>query len=173
LPASAHPVDRDRTIVAHNPLGKVPTFFTDDGTVLFDSRVIVEYLNTLAGGALVPRDGGLRWHVLVEQALADGILDAALLARYETAVRPENLRWAEWTAGQLDKIQCALDDLEKRVAGFGDRVDVGTIACACALGYLDFRFPAIAWRSGHPALASWFDKFGARDSMVETRPPAG
>ena len=121
LPANAHPVNRDRAIVAHNPLGKVPTLITDDGTVLYDSRVIIEYLNDLGDGNLIPDRGPARWNVLVEQALADGMLDAALLARYENVVRPEALRWSDWTAGQLDKITTGLAAIEGRALEFGDR----------------------------------------------------
>jgi len=170
LPANAHPVNRDRNIVARNPLGKIPTLIADDGTALYDSRVIFEYLNDLAGGDLIPRHGSERWSVLVEQALADGMLDAALLARYENVLRPEALRWGDWTAGQLDKIATGLAALEERAPQFGDRVDLGTIAFGCVLGYLDFRFPTIAWRDRHPNAAAWFEWFGARDSMAATRP---
>jgi glutathione S-transferase len=170
VPAAAHPVNRDRTLVARNPLGKVPTLVTDDGDVLYDSRVICEYLDAQGGGTLLPKAGAARWRVLVEQSLADGILDAALLARYENAVRPEALRWSDWTAGQLDKVGCGLADLDARAAAFGDRVDVGTIAFGCALGYLDFRFPSLAWRDGRPHAAAWFERFGARDAMVATKP---
>lgn len=173
LPANANPINRDRTIVAHNPLGKVPTLIRDDGTVLYDSRVIVEYLNTLGNGKLIPPEGAARWSVLVEQSLADGMLDAALLARYETAVRPENLRWSDWTAGQLEKVTSGLVELEKRAAKFDSRVDLGTIAFGCALGYLDFRFQSIGWRNGRPNATAWFEQFGARKSMAETRPPPG
>jgi glutathione S-transferase len=172
LPANAHPVNRDRTIVAHNPLGKVPTLLTDDGAALYDSRVIVDYLNALGRGDLIPHDASARVRVMVEQALADGMLDAAVLARYENAVRPEALRWKEWTDGQLDKIACGLAELESRVTGFGERCDLGTIAFGCALGYLDFRFAAFAWRDRHPNAAAWFEWFGGRDSMVATRPSA-
>ncbi|CAG1007152.1 glutathione S-transferase [Burkholderiales bacterium] len=172
VPAAAHPVDRDRNLVAVNPLGQVPALVTDEGAVIHDSRVICEYLNALADGELIPADGDARWGVLVEQSLADGITDAALLTRYETAVRPEALRWAEWIAGQLDKVACGLADLERRAPAFGDRVDVGTIAFACALGYLDFRFASLAWRDRHPNAAAWFEWFGGRDSMVATRPPS-
>ena len=170
--AAAHPVNRDRTLVAVNPLGKVPTLVTDDGTVLFDSRVICEYLNAMGDGRLIPRDGAARWRVLVDQSLADGIMDAAVLARYEAAVRPEPLRWADWSAGQLDKVTCGLDELERRAGGLGDRVDVGTIAFGAALGYLDFRFAALGWRATRPATAAWFERFGQRPSMAATRPPA-
>lgn len=171
--ANAHPVNRDRALVGLNPLGKVPTLVTDDGTVLYDSRVICEYLNALAGGDLIPAGPDDRWRVLVEQSLADGMSDAAILTRYETAVRPEPLQWSGWIEGQLDKVACALADLERRAVGFGDRVDLGTIAFACALGYLDFRFASLAWRDKHPNAAAWFAWFGGRDAMVATRPPAG
>ena len=171
LPGAAHPVNRDPAIVARNPLGKVPTLVADDGTVLYDSRVICEYLNELGGGALLPAPGPARWRALVDQSLADGICDAAILARYETALRPEALRWNEWTAGQLDKVRSALAEIEARAGGFGDRVDLGTIAFGCALGYLDLRFAALAWRDAHPQAAAWFARFDARASMVATRPP--
>ena len=93
--------------------------------------------------------------------VANAVHDAINLARYETAVRPENLRWNDWTAGQLDKVACGLDALEKRSAGIGDRVDLGTIAFGCALGYLDFRFASLGWRSGRPnTSASWPAKGG-------------
>jgi glutathione S-transferase len=172
LSCAANPIEPDRSIVVHNPLGKVPTLITDDGTVLFDSRVICEYLNDLAGGDLLPRPGPARWRTLVEQSLADGIADAAVLARYETTLRPEGLRWSDWLAGQLAKIAAGLVDLEARAAAFGDRVDFGTISLGCALGYLDYRFASLAWRDTHPNVAAWFAWFGGRDSMVATRPPA-
>jgi len=171
VPAAPHPVARDRTLVASNPLGKVPTLIADDGSVLYDSRVICEYLNAMGDGHLIPREGDARWRVLVEQSLADGIMDAAVLARYETASRPEPLRWNDWTAGQLDKVSCALDELERCVAGFDDRVDLGAIAFGCALGYLDYRFAALGWRSARPQTTAWFQRFGERPSMVATRPP--
>ena len=169
--ANAHPVDRDRALVAVNPLGKVPTLVTDDGAILFDSRVVCEYLNTLAGGEIIPSDPDARWNALVVQALGDGIMDAAVLTRYETFARPEPLRWTEWIAGQLDKVACGLADLEGRAGDFGERVDVGTIACACALGYLDLRFSTLEWRDRHPNAAAWFAWFGGRESMMFTRPP--
>ena len=170
LPSAAHPVNRDRSIVTRNPLAQVPTLITDDDISLYDSRVICEYLNDLGGGDLLPTHGSKRWSVLVEQSLADGMLDAAVLARYEAAARPEALRWTEWTAGQLEKIACGLIDLEQRAPAFDDRVDLGTIAFACMLGYLDLRFASLNWRDRHPNTAAWFEWFGGRDSMVATRP---
>jgi glutathione S-transferase len=172
VPAAAHPVTRDAAVVAKNPLGKIPTLVADDGAVLYDSRVICEYLDTLAGGSLLPREGAARWSVLTLQALADGVLDAAVLARYEVAARPEALRWTDWTKGQTEKITSGLDALEARAAAFGDRVDLGTIAFGCVLGYLDFRFAPLGWRATRPNAAAWYERFGARPSMVATRPPA-
>jgi len=170
VPATAHPINRSATIVAHNPLGKMPTLVIEDGTVLYDSPVICEYFNTLGNGQLIPSAGHARWRALVDQALADGIMDAAVLVRYEQAVRPESLRWPEWVTGQLQKVSSALAAIERQAATFGDRVDIGTIAMGCALGYLDLRFAALAWREQHPATAGWFERFSARESMNATRP---
>lgn len=165
LPSNAHPVQRDRSIIVDNPLGKVPTFFTDDGQVLYDSSVICEYLNHLAGGSLIPAPGPARWETLTLQSLGDGILDAALLARYEDFARPEPLRWPEWRAGQLDKAETSMAHLEARPALLAGRVDLGAIAVGCALGYLDLRFADLGWRGRYPQVARWFEEFGARPSM--------
>jgi glutathione S-transferase len=172
VPATPHPVDRDRAVIAHNPLGKIPTLIADDGTVLHDSRVICDYLNSLGDGRLVPAQGALRWTVYRDQALADGIMEAAVLVRYETFARPESLRWKGWIDGQLDKVNCGIKELEQRAGSFGERVDLGTIAIGCALGYLDFRFASLSWRGACPQLAAWFARFGARESMTGTRPPS-
>lgn len=173
LPAAAHPVNRDQNIVRNNPLGKVPTLLTDDGTVLYDSRVICEFLNDLGGGKLFPAAGGAqRWQVLTEQSLGDGILDAALLARYEGAMRPEALRWADWTTGQLDKIHCGLAAIDAKADSLGDRVDIGTITMGCVLGYLDLRFDHLGWRQQHAKAAAWFARFNARPAMQATLPKA-
>lgn len=168
LPSNAHPVNRDRTIIPENPLGKVPTFIADDGQVLYDSRVICEYLNHTAGGSLIPPPGPKRWETLTLQALGDGILDAALLARYEDFARPEPLRWPEWRAGQLDKAETSMAHLDARPQLLADRVDLGAIAVGCALGYLDLRFADLGWRGRYPKVAQWFEQFGARPSMRKT-----
>lgn len=165
LPSNAHPVTRDREIIAHNPLGKVPTFFTDDGQVLYDSRVICEYLNDLARGTLFPAAGPKRWEALTLQSLGDGILDAALLARYEEVARPEPLRWADWRAGQLDKAETSLAHLQAHPGLLAGRVDIGSIAVGCALWYLDLRFADFAWRERFPAVASWYAEFSKRPAM--------
>ena len=172
LPSAAHPVKRDKEIIAHNPLGQVPTFFTDDGRMLADSRVICEYLNDLAGGALFPASGDARWRALVDQSLGDGIIVAALLSRYETAVRPPEKLWKDWLDGQFDKIATGLAALESAVTDFGDRVDIGTITYGCALGYLDLRFPDLKWRDRHAATTAWFAGFNVRPSMMYSAHPA-
>jgi glutathione S-transferase len=173
LPAAAHPVNRDRALAERNPLGKIPTLVTDAGAVLFDSRVICEYLNGLGDGHLLPAAGEARFAILTDQALADGLMDAAVLVRYESGVRPEHLRWPDWSGGQMEKVSSALSDFERRAAAWEGRMDVGVIALGCALGYLDFRYSDIGWRERSPSLARWYEQFAARDSMSKTRPPAG
>ena len=172
VPAAPHPVNRDQTVVARNPLGKIPTLITDDGAILYDSRVVCEYLNMVAGGPLFPGAASARFTALAEQSLADGVLDAAVLVRYETFTRPESLRWPEWIAGQTEKVTSGLAEIERRAAGFAARIDIGMISIGCALGYLDLRMGELEWRATHPAAAAWFEKFGARESMRATRPPA-
>ena len=165
LPSNAHPVQRDAQIIASNPLGKVPTLLTDDGTTLYDSRVICEYLDELAGGTLFPRSGPARWQALTLQSLADGMLDAALLARYEDVARPEALRWPEWRAAQLDKLSTSLASLEATTGTLANRVDIGTLSLGCALWYADLRFPDLNWRPHYPRVAAWAEAFGQRPSM--------
>lgn len=168
-PAAPHPIKRDSAIRAKNPLGQAPTLVTDDGLVLFDSRVICEYLDAQAGGSLFGT-GAARWRNLARAAMGDGLLGAALLVRYEGVVRPEVLRWSDWTDGQMAKVSDVLDAFEQIAPELGDAVDIGSITFGCALGYVDFRYPSLDWRGGHPAAASWFEAFSARPSMMETKP---
>lgn len=165
------PVNPDPELNADNPLGKVPTLVLDDGTILFDSRVICEYLDSLHDGTrLFPASGATRWDALRRQALADGILDAGVSTRYEIAVRPEQHRWGDWAAAQQGKILRACDRLETEAGSFGDNVDIGVITIGCALGYLDFRYNDWGWRDGRSALAHWYDRFVQRESMQSTMP---
>ncbi|BCM86171.1 glutathione S-transferase [Methylobacterium indicum] len=170
LPAAAHPINRDATIRAQNPLGQVPTLILDDGTALADSRVICEYLDHLGQGGLFPAAGPARWAALTAQSTGDGLLDAALLCVYETRVRQEGERSTAWVAGQREKIGDALARIEAAAGEFGDRVDIATITYGCALGYLDLRLPDLGWRERAPAAASWYARFGERPSMQATRP---
>jgi glutathione S-transferase len=172
LDCAAHPIQQDETIKQRNPSGKVPTLILDDGTALHDSRVICEFLDTIGEAApLCPPSGPARWRTLVLHAAADEMLDAALLARYETALRPEALRWLEWTGGQMAKIDSTLDAFEANwLAHLHQGIDIGAITVGCALGYLDFRFPDHGWRIGRAGLAAWYGTFATRASMIATAP---
>lgn len=154
--STADPNDSLRT---QNPLGKIPTLVLEDGSTLYDSRVIADYLDHLAGGGkLIPADPARRFTALRLQALGDGINDAALLIRYETATRRPELRDPDAIALQQGKIDRALAALE--AAPPSGATDIGHIALACALGYLDLRFDG-AWRAGHPRLVAWLAEFAA------------
>jgi glutathione S-transferase len=161
------PWDPETDLTLDNPLGKVPALVTDDAGVLYDSRVICEYLDSLHnGGPFIPSSGARRWRVLRRQALADGIMDAAVL-RVNEGRRPAELRSDDWVERQRSKIARGLDALEAEVADFGD-LDIGLIAVGCALGYLDFRFPEETWRAGRPGLAAWYAGIAQRPSFAET-----
>lgn len=168
LPSAAHPINRDATIRRFNPLGQVPTFFTDDGTVLYDSRVICEYLNDLAAGTLWGA-GTARWRILTEAAAGDGMLVAALLARYEAVARPTELAWEPWAKAQMSKITDVIGLVESLLPDLASRIDIATITFACGLSYLDFRFPSFDWKSSHPSTAKWYSDFSQRPSMTATQ----
>lgn len=164
------PVARDELVAASNPLAKVPTLLTDDGMALYDSRVICEYLDALGGGKLFPASGAARWTALTRQALGDGLLDAALLVRYEGFLRPEAVRWADWSQGQMQKVIGSLEEIERQAASFGDGIDIGLISIACALGYLDFRYADMKWQDSYKNAAAWAAKFNERASVKSTLP---
>jgi glutathione S-transferase len=165
------PVKPDAELANDNPLGKVPCLVTDDGAALYDSRVICEYLDSLQDGPkMFPAAGPARWTALRRQAEGDGIMDAAVLGRYETFLRPEGRRWPEWLEGQKGKFRRALDSLAGEADDFGDTVDIGTITIGCALGYLDFRYADEDWRATRPRLAGWFEQFAMRPAMAQTTP---
>jgi glutathione S-transferase len=155
-----------------NPLGKVPALRLEDGATLYDSRVIVRYLDTLHDGPpLIPAEGAQRWRVERTEALADGILDAAVARLIEQRRRPAELFWAAWDAWQRDKIARGLDVLEQEAAALErDPPTLAEIAVACALGYLDFRFADDGWRRGRPALDAWYAAICARPALRETVP---
>lgn len=148
------PADRIRQ---HNPLGKIPALVLDDGPVLYDSPVILEYLDERAGGGrILPRSGHVRYKALTEQVLADGLMDAAVLQVYEGRFRAPENHDAKWLAHQAGKVQRTLAAFEGSTPE-GPRT-VADIALACALGYLDLRFPG-TWRDDHPRLVAWLDEF--------------
>jgi glutathione S-transferase len=165
--------DRDSGIAEQNPLGKVPALILDDGGVLYDSPVICEYLDSLHDGPkLFPAEGPERWTALRQQALGDGILDAAILRMLEMVRRPEKLRWQGWIAHQTAKVTRALDQFEAESATLADPLTIGHITAGCALGYLDFRVPETDWRDGRPKLAAWYENFTQRPALRETVPQA-
>lgn len=164
------------TIGLSNPLGKVPTLVTDDGAAVFDSRVIAEFLDTVTPiHRLIPPSGRSRVEVRCWEALADGLLDAAILIRLEHSQRTESQRSPAWIARQMGKIDAALQSMSN---GLGERpfcsegkYSLADIATGCALGYLDFRFPQHDWRARHANLARHADKLFARQSFIDTAPP--
>ena len=167
----------DCAIVESNPLGKVPCLVMEGGEAVFDSRVIVEYLDTLSPvGKLIPAQGRERAEVKTWEALADGLLDAALLVRMELVFkgRTEEQRCQSWIDRQMGKINAVLKAMS---TGLGDKpfcsgvhFSLSDVAVGCALGYLDFRFPEIAWRESYPNLSKLHEKLALRPSFVETSP---
>lgn len=149
------------TIRQQNPLGKIPALVLENGDVLYDSRVIVEYLDHRAGGGKIFPNGEGRFTVLRNLALADGIADAALLQVYENRWRAEDRREAKWVELQAGKVQRGLDFAEANLSTPSANLTIGDIALACALGYLDLRF-AGKWRESYPKLVSWLADFEAR-----------
>jgi glutathione S-transferase len=161
-------------ISKQNPLGKVPVLLLDDGSTLFDSPVILEYLDMLAGGGtILPKEMKPRFDALRLEALADGILDASILVVYEGRYRPPEQLVQKWVDMQTSKVTRALTALEAAPPGLDPTPNVGQITLACALGYRDFRFPG-TWRQDHPRLVAWLDAFAKRVPAYEaTTPPPG
>lgn len=171
LPSAAHPVRRDGRIALHNPLAQVPTLILADGQALYDSRVICEYIASLGvNHRLFPAGGPGRWQALTQQSLGDGLLDAALLARYEITARPADFQWPGWRDAQLDKVGASLDAIEAQAPFAEQDPTIGEISIGCGLGYLDFRFPELDWRTGHPQAARWFAAFQTLPAMQATTP---
>ncbi|MFT3663642.1 glutathione S-transferase family protein [Piscinibacter sp.] len=167
------------TILKANPLGKVPCLVLEGGEAVFDSRVIVEYLDTRSPlNRLIPESGRGRTEVRTWEALADGLLDAAVLARLEATWpgRAEGQRSPAWIERQLGRVDTALTSMGTGLADkpwcAGVHMSLADIAVGCALGYLDFRFPQIDWRARHANLAKLAEKLEARQSFIDTRPPA-
>lgn len=164
-------------IGASNPLGKVPCLILEGGEAVFDSRVIVEYLDTLSPvGKLIPSTGRERVEVKTWEALADGLLDASILARLEAtwAGRSDAQRSSAWIDRQMGKVTQSLQAMEmgmgEKAYCSGIHMSLSDIAVVCALGYLDFRFPQVDWRKDHPRLVKMHDKMAQRQSFIDTRP---
>jgi glutathione S-transferase len=167
----------ETTIGQTNPLGKIPCLVMDDGSAVFDSRVIAEYVDTLSPvGKLIPADGRERAAVKTWESLADGVLDAGILARLEATWRPVEQQSPAWIARQMSKIDAALKSMS---IGLGEsnychnnQFSLADIAVGCALGYLDFRFPSVDWRTPYPNLDQLHQLLMQRQSFQDTVPPA-
>ncbi len=164
------PVSPNETVTQQNPLDKVPVLLRNDGVALFDSRVIVEFLDAQSKTEkMFPETGPARWNALRLQAIGDGIMDAAVFTRFYTGAGPEQYHWPEFLEGQIKKVTQALDVLEIEADELGHEANIGTVAVACALGYLDFRYSEMLdWRAGRDSLAAWYAEFSKRSSMRET-----
>ncbi|OGA25090.1 MAG: glutathione S-transferase [Betaproteobacteria bacterium RIFCSPLOWO2_02_FULL_67_26] len=161
----------NRDLMRINPLGKIPTLVTDQGEVLFDSTVICEYLDSLHGGPrYFPQAPGERWQALRWHALADNMLDNLVLWRNEL-IRPQPQQSPEILAAFDLKIRAALAMLDTEAAALGTApIGIGHVGIGCALGYIDFRFPELAWRDGHKRIAAWYETFSQRPSIRNTVP---
>ena len=164
------PVSNNAELNARNPLGMIPALELDDGTNLYDSPVICEYLNQVGNGALYPADTAARFKALQLHALADGIMELSVAVRYELAMRPAELHWQTWIEHQNEKINRGLDQLEQQCGEFKAEPTIGELTVACALDYRDFRFADDDWRVGRSALVEWHKGIMRRVSLAETVP---
>jgi glutathione S-transferase len=167
---------QDTQIMHSNPLGKIPCLVLDDGEPIFDSRVIVEYADTLNPvNRLIPDSGKERAVVKTWEALADGIIDAAILARLEKTWRPEQDQSQAWYDRQIGKVDTALDAISQKLGDnawcFSSKLSLADISVACALDYLVFRFPDLAWKQKYENLSHFHSKMMGRPAFIETTPP--
>jgi len=156
---------------SQNPLGKIPTLILEDGTALYDSSVIAYFLDEEAGGGVIIPNGRERFRARTMEALADGIQEAAVLKVSEGPFRTPEMQNARWLEHQSGKIERGLATFEAAPPVLSGKPDIGRIALACALGYLDLRFPG-TWRDTHPRLVAWLDDFAARVPSFEATRPA-
>ncbi|KAJ3282185.1 hypothetical protein HK104_011048 [Borealophlyctis nickersoniae] len=171
------PLKTDLPVQAHNPLAQIPTLVLQDGTALYDSRVICEYLDALAGGALFPRDmapGSPRWGAIRRLALAEGITNAAVQCFYENNVRGEQYRSPEWVEAQWKKVDRGLDAFEEEAKQGKlpppEEMTIGEVAIVCAFGWIKLRFADKIAARPRPALEKWIETYECRPAFIATRP---
>ena len=167
----------DTKIANSNPLGKVPCLIADDGEAIYDSRAIAEYADGLSPvSRLIPTDNRERATVKTWEALADGVMDAGILARLERTWRPADQQSSAWVDRQMGKIQNALRQMSEKLGGnawcHGNQMTLADVAVGCAVGYLLFRFPEIKWQVQYPNLDRLYQKLLQRSAFIETEPPA-
>ena len=162
--------DPKAEIIKFNPLGKVPTLIVDDTTIIYDSPIICEYLDSLHDGEkLFPINGTNRWQALKHQAEGDGMMNSGIIALLESR-RPKELINKKWIERQNLVTLRVLDNLENNIEDLQGIFNIGHISIACSLGWFDFRFPDLEWRRDHPGLADWFEFISERPSMINTMP---
>jgi glutathione S-transferase len=171
VPVTTTPIVPMEDLFAKNPLAKIPALERNDGSTLYDSRVICAFLDARAGNKLYS-SGAKKWDTLTLEATADGILDAAVSITYEGRVRPKGKQWDGWTDAQWSKVISACNTINTRwINHLSGPLDMGQISVACALAYLDFRHAVRGWREGNDVLAAWYEEFKDRDSMRASAPP--
>ena len=171
VPTTVAPTQPNAEYSQIYPLKKIPALILENGEVIVDSYVIVEYLDDLAGGKLIPASGALKWRVKSDHSMLQGMLDSMLLCRYERMVRPEPLRWKEWADDHFQRAWNGLAHFEKQTDMLSRPLDIAQIALTCVLGYADFRFADCGWRKAYPKLDAFHEKMLARPSVKISVPP--
>lgn len=172
VPATVAPGQANEDYSRITPLKKLPVLITNEGDVILDSYVIVEYLNELVGGKLIPAYGPRRWQVKTDHSLINGMLDSMLLCRYEKMVRPQGLQWQAWSDDHWNRAWGGLARFENRPEVLDGPFDVAQIGLVCVLGYADFRFADCGWRKAFPKLDAFHQKMLERPSVKISVPPA-
>jgi glutathione S-transferase len=172
VPATVVPGQPNEEYSRITPLKKLPVLILDNGEVILDSYVIVEYLDELAGGGkLIPASGEARWKVKSDHSLLQGMLDSMLLCRYEKMVRPEPLRWQAWADDHWNRAWAGMARFEANAEALARPFDIVQIGLVCVLGYADFRFADCGWRKAYPKLDAFHDKVLTRPSVKVSLPP--
>jgi glutathione S-transferase len=172
VPATVVPGQPNDEYSQINPVKKLPALILDNGDVVLDSYVIVEYLDELAGGGkLIPASGPARWKVKSDHSLLQGMLDSMLLCRYEKAVRPQGLQWQAWSDDHWNRAWQGMARFDKQADVLSRSLDIVQIALVCVLGYADFRFADCGWRKAYPNLDAFHEKMLARPSVNISLPP--
>jgi glutathione S-transferase len=171
LPATVVPGQANDEYSRITPLKKLPVLILDNGDVILDSYVIVEYLDELAGGRLIPGYGPRRWQVKTDHSLINGMLDSMLLCRYEKMVRPQGLQWQAWSDDHWNRAWSGMAHFEKQTEMLSGPLSIAQIALVCVLGYADFRFADCGWRKAYPKLDAFHQKMLERQSVKISVPP--
>jgi len=172
VPASVAPGQANEEYSRITPLKKLPVLILNTGEVILDSYVIVEYLNDLAGGNLIPDYGPMRWKLKTDHSLLQGMLDSMLLCRYEKMVRPQGLQWQAWYDDHWNRAWSGMARFETRDDVLSGPFNIAQIGLVCVLGYADFRFGDCGWRKAYPKLDAFYQKVQQRPSVKISAPPA-